>query len=169
MKGNRGSGTRLELRLRSALARRGIGGYLCNFPAEGVKVDIAFPARRVAVLAHGCFWHNCPTCKLPIPRLHRGYWRRKFALNRRRDRLIHARLTKAGWRLAEVWGHEIDENLSGVVARIEGLLGSYSMRRDTVSSSLSSLPRRRPRSPGSRASAYLSSQFSFSHSTPSFA
>ena len=122
MKGNRGSGTRLELRLRSALARRGIDGYSCNFPVEGVKVDIAFPTSRIAVLAHGCFWHGCPICKLPVPKSHRSYWTRKFAINRRRDRLVRARLTGAGWRLAEVWGHEVDEDLGGVVDRIEGLL-----------------------------------------------
>jgi DNA mismatch endonuclease, patch repair protein len=123
MKGNRGSGTHLELRLRSALASRGINGYACNFPVEGVKVDIAFPARKVAVLAHGCFWHSCPTCRLPVPKSHRSYWNRKFAINRRRDRLIRARLVRKGWKLAEVWGHEVDEDLGGIVTRIQGLLG----------------------------------------------
>jgi DNA mismatch endonuclease (patch repair protein) len=122
MKGNRGRNTRLELRLRGALARRGIGGFRCGFVVEGTRVDFAFPFLRVAVMAHGCFWHNCPTCRLALPKTHRGYWRRKFAINRLRDMRIRRRFAKAGWRFGEVWGHEVDNDLQSAVAKIHRLL-----------------------------------------------
>jgi DNA mismatch endonuclease, patch repair protein len=124
MKGNRGKDTRLELRLRAGLAGKGIGGYRCNFKVEGTRVDVAFQSKRVAVLAHGCFWHSCPICNLGIPSSHRGYWIRKFRINARRDERIRSQLAAAGWHVAEVWEHEVDENLGAVVRRIEGLVGA---------------------------------------------
>jgi DNA mismatch endonuclease, patch repair protein len=123
MKGNRGRNTRLELRLRGALAQKSVEGFRCGYIVEGTKVDLAFPSRRVAVMAHGCFWHNCPTCGLPLPKAHREYWKRKFAINRLRDRRIRIRLEKAGWKLGEFWGHEVDDDLETVLLRIERLLG----------------------------------------------
>jgi DNA mismatch endonuclease, patch repair protein len=122
MKGNGGRNTRLELRLRGALARRGIGGFRCGLLVEGTRVDLAFPSLRVAVMAHGCFWHNCPTCRLALPKTHKGYWRRKFMINRARDKRVRQRLTEAGWRFGEVWGHEVDDDLQSAVVKIEKLL-----------------------------------------------
>src|SRR5581483_7928899 len=60
MQGNRGSDTRPEVILRSALHRRGLRfrkGVVP--PGSGVRcrADVVFPAARVVVFVDGCFWH----------------------------------------------------------------------------------------------------------------
>lgn len=122
MKGNRGRNTHLELRLRAGLAAEGIRGYRCNFKVEGTRVDLAFERQKLAVMVQGCFWHSCPVCKLDIPKSHGDYWSRKFAINKRRDRLVRNKLELAGWQVLEVWGHEVEEDLGAVVQKIENIL-----------------------------------------------
>ena len=62
MRGNRRADTAPELRLRSALHRRGCR-FRKDFPARGrppVRVDIVFPRKRLAVFVDGCFWLAAP-------------------------------------------------------------------------------------------------------------
>jgi len=61
MQGNRGSDTRPETALRSALFRLGLRFRKHYRPASEARsrVDVAFPKARVAVFVDGCFWHGC--------------------------------------------------------------------------------------------------------------
>ena len=95
MVSNRGRDTGLELKLRRALRRVGIKRYRVNHRVGRTRVDIAFPSKKVAVLVHGCFWHHCPRCHLPLPKMHRQFWARKFALNRARDERVRLSLQAA--------------------------------------------------------------------------
>jgi DNA mismatch endonuclease (patch repair protein) len=124
MLSNRGKNTNLEVNLRKAIRLRGIKGYRVNYRINRSRVDVAFPSRKVAVQIHGCFWHHCPDCNLPLPKTHTDFWRRKFSLNRRRDRNVRSNLRRDGWRVVEIWEHEVRKNPARCLGRIQVALKS---------------------------------------------
>lgn len=108
MRGNKRADTRPEVALRSELHRRGL-----RFRKEvGLRpearlrrVDIVFPAARLAVFVDGCFWHACPEHGSQ-PSANSEYWSAKLARNIQRDRQVASELTEAGWQVIRVWEHE---------------------------------------------------------------
>ncbi len=118
MIGNVRRGTTTELALRAALRAAGLRGYRIDRRIEGVRPDIVFGPTRVAIFVHGCFWHRCMTCRHPLPRSHREFWVAKFRRNRQRDREKRRRLERAGWRVIEVWEHEVRDDPVRVVRTI---------------------------------------------------
>jgi len=81
-----------------------------QFPVQGdqsrVRPDFVFRKLRVAVFVDGCFWHACPlhTTK---PKGNAAFWRKKFAANQARDRLVTCALRRHGWRVLRIWEHEL--------------------------------------------------------------
>ena len=71
-----------------------------------VKADFVFRQTRLAVFVDGCFWHACPK-HATQPKNHRAFWRKKFARNKARDRLVTRALRRAGWRVLRIWEHEL--------------------------------------------------------------
>ena len=71
-----------------------------------VRPDFVFPKLRLAVFVDGCFWHGCPLHGTK-PRNNAAFWRRKFAANKARDRLVTRRLHQNGWRVLRIWEHEL--------------------------------------------------------------
>jgi DNA mismatch endonuclease (patch repair protein) len=66
--------------------------------------DAALHSERIAVFVHGCFWHGHPGCnKAALPSSNRVFWRRKIALNRRRDTRQIRLLRQEGWSVAVFW------------------------------------------------------------------
>jgi DNA mismatch endonuclease (patch repair protein) len=123
MQGNRGSDTRPEVMLRSALHRRGLRfrkGVVP--PRSGVRcrADVVFPAARVVVFVDGCFWHRCPEHGTR-PRTNAAYWQAKLDRNVARDRANDESLAGAGWRVVRIWEHEDPDNAA---ERIAALLAS---------------------------------------------
>src|SRR2546425_2781297 len=118
MKSNRGRDTGPELRLRKALWNEGLRGFRKNFRGAPGRPDIAYPSARVAVMVYGDFWHRCPRHRLPLPKAHRDFWRRKFALSKRRDSRKRAALHREGWIVVEVWECEVREALFECVAKV---------------------------------------------------
>ena len=116
MKSNKSSGTVPELVLARLLRRRIVINALPGKP------DFVYSGARLAVFVHGCFWHRCPTCNLPLPRTHSEYWRRKFERNIERDELNKEELHRMGWRVVEVWEHELRKNPHSAVRRIQTIL-----------------------------------------------
>ena len=123
MLANVGRGTSPELALRRALRAAGARGYRLNYRAEGVRPDIVFTRQHVAVFVHGCFWHRCATCAFPVPRSNRDFWLAKFRRNRARDRTKRRQLEHGGWRVIEVWEHELRDGLGRVVRAITRKVG----------------------------------------------
>ena len=120
MQGNRGSDTRPEVTLRSALHRRGLRfrkGVIP--PGSGVRCrgDVVFPAARLVVFVDGCFWHRCPDHGTR-PRTNAGYWQAKLDRNVARDRANDEALTKAGWRVVRIWEHEDPATAAGRIAAL---------------------------------------------------
>jgi DNA mismatch endonuclease, patch repair protein len=126
MVGNVGKGTRPELALRQLLGAAGARGYRLNARIEGIRPDLVWTRWHVAVFVHGCFWHRCPVCRHPLPKSNRAFWAAKFRRNRGRDRTKRRQLERAGWRVVEVWEHEIGNKGVRVVARILSVLASTS-------------------------------------------
>src|SRR6185503_17963225 len=78
----------------------GVRRYLKNIPG---RPDFAFPKQKVAVFVHGCFWHGCQYCKLPLPKTHRAFWKNKIETNRARDARKARQLRRLGWRVVTIW------------------------------------------------------------------
>ena len=118
MRGNKSNDTYPELFLRSALWRSGIRGYrkhLLNLPG---RPDISFPRYRLAVFVHGCFWHRCPNCNIPIPRTNTSYWEAKLNSNIERDKRIFRQLEQIGWKAMRIWECEIHRSVEKCVQKV---------------------------------------------------
>jgi DNA mismatch endonuclease (patch repair protein) len=112
MLGNRGRDTKPELALRGALWQSGLRGYRTNLRVAGVRPDVVFTRKRVAVFVHGCFWHSCPECGNALPRSNRSFWAAKFRRNRERDREKRRILEGEGWQVVELWAHQVSDEAS---------------------------------------------------------
>jgi DNA mismatch endonuclease (patch repair protein) len=95
-----------EVAFRRALWKNGARGYRVQSRMAG-RPDLAFPALKVAVFVHGCFWHGCRACALPAPKANAEFWRAKLEANRERDRAVDLLLHTNGWKTVTVWEHEI--------------------------------------------------------------
>jgi DNA mismatch endonuclease (patch repair protein) len=105
-----------EVAFMRLLRGEGLSGWRRHRRLPGTP-DFAFPAARVAVFVHGCFWHGCPRHYRP-PRSNGPFWRRKVEGNRRRDRRAARALRALGWRAVTVWEHD----LAGGLRRVERAL-----------------------------------------------
>jgi DNA mismatch endonuclease (patch repair protein) len=86
--------------------------------------DIVLPGRRLAVLVHGCFWHQHPGCRLARrPKRNLEYWEPKLARNMARDERVQADLIALGWQVRVIWECEArsPETLAGIVAHIAAI------------------------------------------------
>lgn len=93
--------------------------YRVNYRVAGLgrcSVDIAFPARRVAVFVDGCFWHACPRHG-SVPAANGTWWRDKLRANRRRDRAVTRLLRREGWTVLRFWEHDDPDAAVAEIAR----------------------------------------------------
>lgn len=119
-RGNTRTGTKPEVRLRSALHRRGLRfrkDHPIRTPSRLVRPDVVFTGARVAVFVDGCFWHGCPQHQR-IPKTNTAYWVPKLARNVERDRLTDSALIEAGWRVVRLWEHQDPESAAQLVEGI---------------------------------------------------
>ncbi len=122
MSANKAKNTGPELALQRVLRERRIKG--CRFHWKKIigRPDIAFPTKHVAVFIHGCFWHRCPYCKMPMPKSHKVFWRQKFERNKKRDIEKVRQLISLNWRVLTIWECEIKKDPDRVIERIHKLL-----------------------------------------------
>src|SRR2546428_11318483 len=124
MRSNRARNTGPELQIRRALRKAGIKGYRTNWNQVPGRPDVAFPSRRLAVFVHGCFWHGCPRCNLPLPRSNAEYWRSHLQENRVRDLRKARALRRLGWTVKAFWECEIRRDVAHCVDVIMSALGT---------------------------------------------
>ena len=122
MLSNRRRDTSPEIAVRRILHARGLR-YRVDYPIRTaertIRVDIAFPRARLAILIDGCFWHGCPEHGT-MPKRNRDYWEPKIARNRERDRHQTELLSEAGWRALRFWSHEHpDEICNQILGALE--------------------------------------------------
>ncbi len=118
MRANRGTDSKPERELRSALHRRGLRFRKdVRPPGAPCRVDVLFPTAKVAVFVDGCFWHRCHEHG-GSPRSHSDYWQAKLDRNVARDRANDLALADAGWHVVRVWEHEPPEIAADRVAKL---------------------------------------------------
>ena len=123
MRSNKSKNTKPEVRLRQALREQNLLGYRVHMPGLPGKPDICFTKQKVAVFVHGCYWHRCPTCRLPDPKTNAAYWLPKLRNNVERDARHLVALQGAGWRVVVLWECEIKRHPEKGVATIAAVLG----------------------------------------------
>jgi len=104
------------------LRTQGLTGYRLNWKKAAGRPDIAFPGKKVAIFVHGCFWHRCPRCNLPLPKSNSEFWGKKFKLNQERDAEKVRILREEGWKVLEIWECEIKESPRSCADRVRLLL-----------------------------------------------
>lgn len=116
------AGTKPEVRVRSAVHRRGLRfrkDLLLRVGSVRVRPDLVFTRWKVAVFIDGCFWHQCPDHGR-VPTRNRAYWAPKLQANVERDRRVDALLSNEGWLLVRAWEHEdvdvVVDQIASVVA-----------------------------------------------------
>jgi DNA mismatch endonuclease, patch repair protein len=119
MKANKGKDTLPEIRFRKALVAAGLSGYRLHRKSVPGRPDISFPGRKVAIFINGCFWHRCPRCRLPLPKAHRDFWRRKFNRNMKRDQEKLTLLGDMDWFVFVFWECEIRKDIDGCVSAVK--------------------------------------------------
>ena len=122
MRGNKGKDTKPELLLRKALREAGHSGYRLHWKKAPGKPDICYPGRRLAIFVHGCFWHRCPDCDLPMPKSNVEFWEEKFRRNKERDVENLVELEKTGWKVLTFWECQLKDDLEGCVKMVRKYL-----------------------------------------------
>ena len=79
--------------------------------------DILITKSKTAVFLNGCFWHKCPKC-YKEPKTKKEYWVPKIENNVKRDRKNAKFLKSLGFKVIEVWGHEVKKDFDNVLKRI---------------------------------------------------
>jgi len=122
-----------ELRLIAIFRQFGIWGWRRRAKVFG-NPDFIFPEAHLAVFVDGCFWHSCPIHG-EVPASNRGFWLRKLARNRERDRLVMRNLRSYGWHVIRIWQHEL-RNRPRVARRILRCLESSGSSRTILKRSV---------------------------------
>ena len=94
-----------ELRLVQIFKESGIKGWRRGYNLYG-NPDFAFPKKRIAVFADGCFWHG-HGCRNVAPKDNAYYWKEKIRKNKLRDNIVSKTLRQKGWRVVRIWECEI--------------------------------------------------------------
>lgn len=126
MKSNKSSGTKPELVLSKLLRKKIYKNKLAGSP------DFVYCRKKIAVFVHGCFWHRCPICKIPLPKTHRAFWKSKFERNVQRDKLVKRKLRSIGWKHIVVWEHEVRKDPIGIAKKIKNIAGSSPQTRNSL-------------------------------------
>jgi len=120
MAGFRSKDTKPEMLVRRTLHRLGYRFRLHRRDLPG-KPDIVLPRHRLAILVHGCFWHQHQGCRdARMPRTQQDYWTAKFRRNLERDQDTAVALTALGWQVAVIW--ECDARSPGLEVELLALL-----------------------------------------------
>ena len=117
----KGSGTTPERTLRRLLTRLG-ARYRLNRKDLPGSPDIVLPGRRLAIFAHGCFWHGHDCARgARVPKANRDYWLAKVGRNRARDAAAAEALSGSGWRVEVIWECEMKDE-AALADRLAALL-----------------------------------------------
>src|SRR5688572_19023142 len=103
----RARNTEPELVVRRAFHRAGFR-YRLSRRVGGIAPELVLTKARVAIFVHGCFWHRHSNCRFAYsPKSNIAFWQRKFLANRKRDKRVAAKLSRAGWAVITIWECEL--------------------------------------------------------------
>jgi len=110
-----GKDTGLEVRVRSALHKRGLRfrKHVKQLPG---RPDIVFSRARVAVFVDGDFWHGYrfPLWEDKVS----DFWKEKISRSRERDSRNRRKLRYMGWTVIHLWQHELQRDFQACIDRI---------------------------------------------------
>lgn len=94
------------------------------------RPDMVVPSLRLAIFAHGCFFHGCQRHSR-VPRSNEEYWIPKISGNVRRHHAQSRKLRALGYRVWTCWEHDLRParlalTRSRVTRRIDALLRTRS-------------------------------------------
>ena len=93
-----------EIKLRMALVKAGVKGWVLHPSDLFGKPDIFFAEKKLAIFVDGCFWHGCDSCG-HIPKTRSIFWRAKFERNQARAKVVKSKLRKKSIKVLRVWEH----------------------------------------------------------------
>lgn len=97
-----------EVKLRMALIKAGLRGWVLHPPDIFGKPDVFFPEKKLAVFVDGCFWHACESCG-HIPKTRSAFWRVKFERNQARAKLVKSKLRQESIKVVRIWEHDLKQ------------------------------------------------------------
>ncbi len=139
MSGIQGKNTKPEISVRKALFAAGYRFRIHRKDLPG-NPDVVLPGRRIAIFAHGCFWHmhsGCRNAKLPATRP--DFWKAKLEANVERDKRAIVALRAQGWRALTVW--ECATRDAATLGSLPALLAAWIEGDDPLGEISSATPR----------------------------
>lgn len=120
----RSKNTKPEIVLRSLLHKKGFRFRIHRKNLPG-KPDIVFPAKKLAVYVHGCFWHLHANCRDgTIPKSNTEFWNKKLSANVERDNKHLKNIRLLNWKAIVIWECEIEKQPTRVLKKICKILNS---------------------------------------------
>ena len=108
--------------MRSSFPTMTVGKTMSASPPTVIAALVVMLPMMV-LFVDGCFWHGCPKhCKIPAS--NRVFWKKKFAVNKARDRRVNRELHKLGWRIIRIWEHDLAKQSDSCVEKIRAALNS---------------------------------------------
>ena len=114
--------SKIEIKLRSALWKRGLR-YRKHYRHLPGKPDIVFVSLKIAIFCDSEFWHGYmwEERKHDI-KSNRKFWHSKIERNIERDKEINQKLKSMGWKVLRFWGKEIQNDIENCVEQVESLV-----------------------------------------------
>jgi len=110
-----------ELRLRMALVRSRISGWISHPKHVPGKPDFYFQSAGLAIFVDGCFWHGCSKCG-HIPKTNQAFWAAKIGRNQDRHRAVGKALSSQRIKVLRFWEHELKGDLQLCVSKTAAAL-----------------------------------------------
>ncbi|SDN78947.1 very short patch repair endonuclease [Alkalicoccus daliensis] len=82
------------------------------------RPDIVIKKYKVVIFIDSCFWHGCPLHG-NIPKTNQNYWIPKLNRNKERDKEVEEYYVSLNWNILRIWEHEIKDDLTGALNKIE--------------------------------------------------
>ena len=122
MQNIRGKDTKIEVKVRSELFKRGFRFRKNDNRYPGTP-DIVLPKYKTVIFVNGCYWHRHPGCKYATtPKTNAEFWNKKFQTNIKNDAKNKSALEEAGWNVITLWECELKRDLAGVLNHVEEMI-----------------------------------------------
>ncbi len=134
MQNIKASDTKIEIRLRKALWKKG-HRYRKNYKQLPGKPDIVLTKYKIAIFCDGEFFHG-KDWEILEPLLKKSnnssFWISKISRNREHDDKINKRLLFLGWIVIRFWGEDIKKHTDECVQVIEETIADLLMEKSDM-------------------------------------
>jgi len=120
----RSKDTKIELKVRSALHKKGFR-FRKNVKDLPGKPDIVLPKLKTIIFIDSCFWHKCPY-HYKQPKSNIKYWKPKIERNVKRAKEVNKQLRNDGWNVIRIWEHSIKKNFDKCIESIINKIHKHS-------------------------------------------